>query len=83
MSKKIRHPEKVNKPINPIKKKPEWIRSKIIDTQVFLSGFSLRKNDPRIADNIGAVAIIIKVLATLVFWIETTKAILVTEKVKT
>jgi lipoic acid synthetase len=35
MSKKIRHPEKVNKPINPIKKKPEWIRSKIIDTQVF------------------------------------------------
>ena len=54
-----------------------------IATQVFLSGFSLRKNDPRIADNIGAVAIIIKVLATFVFWIETTKAILVTEKVKT
>ena len=25
---KPRHPEKVNKPINPIKKKPEWIRSK-------------------------------------------------------
>ena len=49
----------------------------------FLSGFSLRKNDPRMADNIGAVAIIIKVLATFVFWIETTKAILVTEKVKT
>ena len=23
-----RHPEKVNKPFNPIKKKPEWIRSK-------------------------------------------------------
>ena len=35
MSEKIRHPEKVNKPINPIKKKPEWIRSKIVDTQVF------------------------------------------------
>ena len=33
---KIRHPEKVNKPTNPIKKKPEWIRSKIIDSQVFL-----------------------------------------------
>ncbi len=32
---KYRHPEKVNKPINPIKKKPEWIRSKIIDSQVF------------------------------------------------
>ena len=32
---KIRHPEKINKPINPIKKKPKWIRSKIIDSQVF------------------------------------------------
>ena len=29
----IRHPEKVNKPINPIKKKPKWIRSKILNTQ--------------------------------------------------
>ena len=29
MNEKARHPEKVNKPINPIKKKPEWIRSKI------------------------------------------------------
>ena len=27
MSDKARHPEKINKPINPIKKKPEWIRS--------------------------------------------------------
>ena len=35
MSEKVRHPEKVNKPVNPIKKKPEWIRSKIIDSQVF------------------------------------------------
>ena len=35
MNKKVRHPEKVNKPINPIKKKPEWIRSKIIDSKVF------------------------------------------------
>ncbi len=35
MSEKVRHPEKVNKPINPIKKKPEWIRSKIIDTKIF------------------------------------------------
>ena len=31
----IRHPEKVNKPINPIKKKPEWIRSKIVDSKIF------------------------------------------------
>ena len=35
MSEKPRHPEKVNKPINPIKKKPEWIRSKIIDSKIF------------------------------------------------
>jgi lipoyl synthase len=35
MSEKVRHPEKVNKPINPIKKKPEWIRSKMLDSQVF------------------------------------------------
>ena len=35
MNEKIRHPEKVNKPINPIKKKPNWIRSKIIDSQIF------------------------------------------------
>ena len=32
---KPRHPEKVNKPYNPIKKKPDWIRSKILDTQTF------------------------------------------------
>jgi len=30
---KARHPEKVNNPINPIKKKPTWIRSRIIDSQ--------------------------------------------------
>ena len=35
MSEKPRHPEKVNKPTNPIKKKPNWIRSKIINSQVF------------------------------------------------
>ena len=35
MTIKPRHPEKVNKPINPIKKKPEWIRSKIVDSQIF------------------------------------------------
>ena len=32
---KPRHPEKVNNPIYPIKKKPHWIRSKIIDTHNF------------------------------------------------
>ena len=37
MNNKVRHPEKVNKPINPIKKKPEWIRSKIVDSKNFFS----------------------------------------------
>ena len=32
---KTRHPEKVNKPINPIKKKPKWIRSKVLDSKIF------------------------------------------------
>ena len=32
---KPRHPEKINKPVNPIKKKPSWIRSKILDTSTF------------------------------------------------
>ena len=32
---KVRHPEKINNPINPIKKKPDWIRTKIVDTQNF------------------------------------------------
>ena len=35
MTTKPRHPEKVNKPINPIKKKPGWIRSKIFDSKIF------------------------------------------------
>ena len=30
-----RHPEKVNKPINPIKKKPGWIRSKLLNSKEF------------------------------------------------
>ena len=34
---KERHPEKVNNPINPIKKKPNWIRTKILNTSNFLS----------------------------------------------
>ena len=32
---KIRHPEKVNKPFNPIKKKPDWIRSKLVNSKEF------------------------------------------------
>ena len=32
---KIRHPEKQNKPINPIKKKPDWIRSKLLNSKEF------------------------------------------------
>ena len=32
---KIRHPEKVNKPINLLKKKPSWIRSKLTNSQEF------------------------------------------------
>ncbi len=35
MKTKLRHPEKINKPINPIKKKPEWIRSKITNSKIF------------------------------------------------
>jgi len=31
----IRHPEKVNKPINPIKKKPKWIKSKLTNSKEF------------------------------------------------
>jgi len=31
----IRHPEKVNKPINPIKKKPDWIRSRLVNSKEF------------------------------------------------
>ena len=35
MTIKPRHPEKVNKPLNPIKKKPDWIRSKLINSKEF------------------------------------------------
>tara|TARA_Y100000817_G_scaffold144228_1_gene112971 strand:- start:472 stop:1413 length:942 start_codon:yes stop_codon:yes gene_type:complete len=38
---KPRHPEKVNKPHNPIKKKPSWIRSKILDSQTFFKTKSI------------------------------------------
>tara|TARA_Y100000590_G_scaffold339666_1_gene387243 strand:- start:1015 stop:1947 length:933 start_codon:yes stop_codon:yes gene_type:complete len=32
---KPRHPEKANKPINPIKKKPNWIKSKLLNSKEF------------------------------------------------
>ncbi len=32
---KIRHPEKVKNPINPIKKKPDWIKSKLLNSKEF------------------------------------------------
>ena len=35
MTSKIRHPEKINKPVNPIKKKPDWIRSKLSNSKEF------------------------------------------------
>ena len=42
----IRHPEKINKPINPIKKKPEWIRSKLLNSkEFFLTKTIINKNN--------------------------------------
>ncbi len=42
----IRHPEKQNKPINPIKKKPEWIRSKLTNSkEFFLTKTIVNKNN--------------------------------------
>jgi len=38
---KARHPEKVNKPINPIKKKPIWIRSKLLNSKEFFTTKSI------------------------------------------
>ena len=46
---KPRHPEKVNKLISPIKKKPEWIRSKIIDSQNF---FKTKEKKPIMLENL-------------------------------
>ncbi len=34
---KVRHPEKINKPDNPIKRKPSWIKSKIINSREFFT----------------------------------------------
>ena len=42
----IRHPEKINKPSNPIKKKPKWIRSKITNSQnYFITKSIINKNN--------------------------------------
>ena len=42
----IRHPEKVKNPINPIKKKPNWIRSKISNTKnFFITKEIVKKNN--------------------------------------
>ena len=38
---KVRHPEKINKPDNPIKRKPSWIKSKIINSKEFFTTKSL------------------------------------------
>jgi len=43
---KPRHPEKVKNPINPIKKKPEWIRSKLLNSkEFFLTKTIVNKNN--------------------------------------
>ena len=43
---KIRHPEKINNPIYPIKKKPNWIRSKLINSrEFFLTKTIINNND--------------------------------------
>ena len=43
---KPRHPEKVKNPINPIKKKPDWIRSKLINSkEFFLTKTIVNKNN--------------------------------------
>ncbi len=48
MTQKIRprHPEKIKNPINPIKKKPEWIRSKLSNSkEFFLTKTIVNKNN--------------------------------------
>ena len=43
---KTRHPEKIKNPINPIKKKPEWIRSKLTNSkEFFLTKTIVNKNN--------------------------------------
>ncbi len=42
---KIRHPEKINKPANPIKKKPSWIKSRILNSKEFFLTKSIVRKD--------------------------------------
>ena len=51
-----------------------------IAIQVLLPGISFKKIAPKIAESIGAKAIIISVLATLVFWIDIMNVMLHIEK---
>ena len=59
------------------------IKVTTIATIVFLSVFSFKNIVPKIAESIGAKAIITNVLATFVFWIDKTKVMFVSEKVTT
>ena len=38
---KIRHPEKIKNPINPIKRKPDWIKAKLVNSKEFFTTKSL------------------------------------------
>ena len=42
---KIRHPEKQKNPVNPIKKKPDWIRSKLTNSKEFFLTKTLVNNN--------------------------------------
>ena len=42
---RIRHPEKINKPANPIKKKPSWIKSRILNSKEFFLTKSIVSKD--------------------------------------
>ena len=66
MTIKPRHPEKVNKPINPIKKKPEWIRSKLTNSkEFFLIGFTGLLT---FSGCLGLIVIILNYIKGLVFF---------------
>ena len=42
---KPRHPEKINKPLNPIQRKPEWIRVKITNSSIYNETKEIVKNN--------------------------------------
>ena len=39
----LRHPEKINNPINPIKRKPKWIRSTLLNSNEFFTTKNINK----------------------------------------